>query len=66
MSETLATIIGLFFVFITVYLFWLKFHEHLHQHRHEHGPHTHRTDLTHTPYYLSDSGMMRRKRRSDS
>jgi hypothetical protein len=61
----MATIIGVSFVLIMVFVGWMKFHEHLHLHRHEHGPHTNRTDVRKMLYRLSDSGMLRRKRPRD-
>jgi hypothetical protein len=65
MSATMATVIGVSFLLIMLFTAWLKFHEHLHLHRHEHGPHSHRTDLQHMLYRLSDSGMMRRRQEDE-
>ena len=62
MSETMTVVLGTMFVGVVLYMAWLKFHEHLHLHRHDHGPHTSRTDVRHTKYHLSKSGMMRRRR----
>ena len=65
MSETMTTVLGVLFLLVMLFVGWLKFHEHLHLHRHEHGPHSHRTDLRHMLYRLSESGMMRRRRQKD-
>ena len=63
MSATMATVIGVSFVLITLFTGWLKYHEHLHLHRHDHGEHSSRTDKRPLLYRLSESGMMRRIRR---